>query len=79
MQFRSLDWFAGHGIGAHIPWTTNMAGVRVSEYGRELKCCNSLVILIKAIIPFALVGYKMVTANSAKSRSWNNCSTLPNY
>ncbi len=36
----------------------------------ELKCCNSLGVFNKTIIPLALVGYEVVIANA---RSWNNC------
>ncbi len=37
LQFLSCDWFTGHGIWAHIPWTTNMVGVRISVCSFPLK------------------------------------------
>ena len=46
-------------------WTRNRVGERVSENSRELKYCNCFGAFDKAIIPLALVGYEIVSANSA--------------
>ena len=46
---------------ARIPWTV-YASTRTA---RKLKYCNPLDVFNKTVIPYALVGYQMVIANSA--------------
>ena len=63
LHFLSFHWFTGHGIRAHIPWTTNMCTHQLRTVG-ELKYCNSLgVFFFLTIIPLALVGYEIVIVN----------------
>ena len=54
LQFLSFDWFTGHGICAHKPWTTNRVGTCTRQQEHQGKYCNSLGVFSKAIIPLTL-------------------------